>query len=105
MVIHVLRAVFLVSSPLFALLIVVSWIGYDSLVDLLGPAYFIRLSGALIGTVLLSSGLLMLNEWRKNPIDETDRGEWTGNQLLYSIVFAITLFISAFYLPTLFFSL
>jgi hypothetical protein len=46
----------------------------------------------------------MLNEWRKNPVDKTERGEWTGSQLLYSIVFAITLLTSAYYLPALYFS-
>jgi hypothetical protein len=59
--IRVLKAVFLVSAPLFALLIALSWVGYDSLVGLLGPSYFIRFASVLIGAVLLSSGLLMLN--------------------------------------------
>ena len=104
MAVRILRVVLLVSAPLFALLVTLSWVGYDALADLLGPAYFVRLAGALIGAVLLSSGILLWNELRNNPLEETERGEWTGNQLLYSIVFAITLLVSAYYLPALFFS-
>ncbi|CAN5893659.1 hypothetical protein BH23ACT11_BH23ACT11_25800 [soil metagenome] len=104
MTIRILRAVFTVSAPLFALFVALSWIAYDSLVQLLGPEYFIRIASLLIGAEFISSGLLMWNEWRQNPIDETERGEWTGSQLLYSLVFAITLFVSAYYLPALVFS-
>lgn len=103
-ILRILRVVLMVTAPLFALLVTLSWISYDSMVNLLGPAYFIRLSGILIVSVLLSSGILMWSEWRENPAEETERGEWTGSQLIYSIVFAITLFVSAYFLPALFFS-
>lgn len=103
-VIRTLRVVFYISAPLFAVVVALSWFSYDALVGFLGPAYFVRLAGALIGAVLVSSGLLMWNEWRKNPVEETDRGEWTGNQLLYSIAFAIAVIISVYYLPALIFS-
>ena len=105
MLVRILRIVFLVSAPLFALLVILSWIGYDSLVNLMGTEYFVRFAGALIGATMLSSGVLLWNEWRNNPLEDTERGEWTGIQLLYAIVFAITFFVAAFYLPALFFSL
>ncbi|CAN5549476.1 hypothetical protein BH24ACT22_BH24ACT22_13810 [soil metagenome] len=101
---RILRVVFLISAPLFGLLIVLSWIGYDALIEFLGPEYFVRFAGTLILTVLLSSGILLWNEWRNNPVEETEHGEWSGNQFLYATVFAVTFFISAFYLPALYFS-
>lgn len=105
MVVRILRFVLMVAGPSFVLLIAFSWLSYDYLVSLFGPEYFIRVASALIGALLISSGLLMLNEWRNNPLEETEQGEWSGDQLLYSIVFAITLIFSVYYLPALFFSL
>lgn len=103
-IVRILRVVLMITVPLFALLVALSWINYDFMVDTLGPAYFIRVADVLIATVLLSSGVLLLREWRNNPVEETERGEWTSSQLIYSIVFAIILFVSAYFLPALFFS-
>lgn len=73
-------------------------------VGLLGEEGYIRLAGALVALALLCSGPLLWREWRRNPVEETERGEWTGKELLYAIVFCIALFISFWYLPAAYLS-
>jgi hypothetical protein len=42
-------------------------------------------------------------EFWLNPLVDTERGEWTERALFYAIVFAITLFLSFFFVPVAFF--
>jgi len=44
-----------------------------------------------------------LYEFRLNPIADTERGEWTGRQLFYAIVFTITFFVGFIFLLTIIF--
>jgi hypothetical protein len=54
--------------------------------------------------VTATSGLLAWREFRANPVEESEYGEWTAKALLYATVFAITFIMSFQFLPALFFS-
>ena len=53
---------------------------------------------------MMCSGGIMWMEFRMNPLEESERGEWTNAMLFYALVFAITLFVAFLYLPTLLFA-
>jgi hypothetical protein len=53
--------------------------------------------------VVVCSGLIALYEFRLNPLPETERGEWTGRQLLYALVFTISFFVAFIYILTVIF--
>ena len=42
-------------------------------------------------------------EFRLNPMADTERGEWTGRQLFYGLVFTITFFVGFLYVLTVIF--
>jgi hypothetical protein len=44
-----------------------------------------------------------LFEFWDNPLSETERGEWTGRQLFYALVFTITFFVAFLYILTVIF--
>ena len=52
----------------------------------------------------LSSGGIAWAEFGSNPLTDTERGEWTNKALFYALVFAVTLFVTFLYLPTLYFA-
>lgn len=39
----------------------------------------------LLGVMDACSGIIMWTEWRKNPIEESEYGEWTTRQLFHSL--------------------
>jgi hypothetical protein len=47
----------------------------------------------LIVLVVICSGAIALYEFRLNPMADTERGEWTGRQLFYALVFTVTFFV------------
>lgn len=102
--VSVLTWVFWASAALLVALLVLSWLGRDFLAGLLGESYFVRLGGVLVGLVMVSSACLTWYEFRANPVEESERGEWTAKALLYATVFAITFFLSFQFLPAMFFS-
>lgn len=59
---------------------------------------------ALISTIAACSGLLLWREWRDDPAEHSEYGEWTNKQLLYAIVFAISFFVAFLALASLYFS-
>src|SRR3712207_9490854 len=60
-------------------------------------------NAVLIGTVAACSGLIAWYEFRANPAEEAEYGEWTGKMAFYAMVFGITLFLSFFFVPVVFF--
>lgn len=60
------------------------------------------IGGSLLAVMLCSGGIAWI-EFNKNPLGDTERGEWTNAMLFYALVFTITLFVAFLYLPTLFF--
>jgi membrane protein insertase Oxa1/YidC/SpoIIIJ len=67
-------------------------------------AWLTWITGASLLVVVVCSGALAWAEFRSNPKEEAERGEWTNKMLFYSLVFAITFFVAFLYWLTLFFS-
>jgi hypothetical protein len=60
-------------------------------------------NAVLLLAVVVCSGALALYEFRLNPLDDTERGEWTGRQLFYALVFTISFFVAFLYVLTVVF--
>ncbi len=102
---RILTAIFWVAAPLFVAMLVLTGLDYGLLEGLLGDGGIRFVSGVLVGVVLICSGLITWYEFRKNPLEEvSEYGEWTGRMTFYAIVFGITLFLSFFFIPSLFFA-
>ena len=91
---------------------------YDLLVRILDVVFWViaaLLVGALIfldepgvnavlmALLVVCSGVLALYEFRLNPMAQTERGEWTGRQLFYALVFTISFFVAFIYILTVVF--
>ena len=61
------------------------------------------LNAVLMALLVVWSGLTAWYEFRLNPLPETERGEWTGRQLFYALVFTITFFVAFLYVLTVVF--
>jgi hypothetical protein len=88
-VVRVVNVVFWVAA---ALLVV-------SLVVLEAPI----VNAILMVAVVVCSGALAWYEFRLNPMEDSERGEWTGRQLFYGLVFTITFFVAFLYILTVIF--
>ncbi|HET7272021.1 MAG TPA: hypothetical protein VFI90_13160 [Rubrobacter sp.] len=94
-------------------LTVVFWIAAAILVVLLALPSFVGstgvwltlLTGISMLVVVSSSGALAWVEFRSNPMEDAERGEWTNRMLFYGLVFAITFFVAFLYWVSLYFSL
>jgi hypothetical protein len=60
-------------------------------------------NAVLMVAVVVCSGALAWYEFRLNPMADTERGEWTGRQLFFALVFTITFFIAFLYVLTVVF--
>jgi hypothetical protein len=90
-------------DPVARVLDVVFWITAAALV---GALLFLEEPGVtavLMAVLVACSGVLALYEFRLNPLSETERGEWTGRQLFYGVVFAISFFVAFIYILTVIF--
>ena len=85
-------------DPLVRVLDVVFWIIAAMLVGALLFLYEPALTAVLLALLVVCSGALALYEFRLNPLSETERGEWTGRQLLYALVFAMGFFVAFIYI-------
>ena len=85
-------------DPLVRVLDVVFWIIAAMLVGALVFLYEPALTALLLALLVVCSGVLALYEFRLNPLSDTERGEWTGRQLFYSLVFAIGFFVAFIYI-------
>lgn len=94
----VLTVVFWVAAPLFVVLITVS-----AFTESIGAPQSL-ITGISLLVVVLSSGAIAWVEFRSNPLDDAERGEWTNKMLFYGIVFGITFAVAALYLPALYFA-
>ena len=61
------------------------------------------INAVLMLVLVVCSGVLALIEFRLNPLPETERGEWTGRQLFYAVVFTISFFVAFIYILTVIF--
>ncbi len=55
-------------------------------------------------TACRSSADILGREWRSNPVEESEYGEWTNKQLFYAVAFALSFFVSVPALLSLYFS-
>jgi di/tricarboxylate transporter len=94
----VLTVVFWVAAAIFVVLLAV-----PSFIGSLG-AWLSLLTGISLLVVMLSSGAIAWVEFKSNPSEDAERGEWTNKMLFYGLVFAITFFVAFFYLPGLYFA-
>jgi hypothetical protein len=90
-------------EPIVRVLDVVFWITAALLGGALGFFDVPAVNAVLMAMLVVCSGLLALYEFRLNPLSETERGEWTGRQLFYAVVFTISFFVSFIYILTVIF--
>ena len=101
--VSILTAIFWVAALLLVASLFVAWLSYDFMVGLLSDRGLGVVNAVLMGTVVLCSGLIAWYEFRANPAEEAEYGEWTGRMAFYATVFGITLFMSFYFVPLVFF--
>jgi hypothetical protein len=101
--VRILTAIFWVAASLLVASLLVAWLSYDFIVGLLSDEGLEVVNAVLMGTVMVISGLIAWYEFRANPADEAEYGEWTGKMSFYAVIFGITLFMSFFFIPVAFF--
>lgn len=63
------------------------------------------ITGITLLVVMLSSGAIAWVEFKINPTEDAERGEWTNKMLLYGLVFAVAFFVTFLYWLTIYFTL
>jgi hypothetical protein len=94
----VLTVVFWVAASMC-----VAAIAMSSLTESIG-AWLSWIIGISLLVVVVSSGAIAWAEFRSNPTEDAEGGEWTDKMLFYGLVFAITFFVTFLYLPALYFA-
>jgi hypothetical protein len=61
-------------------------------------------TGISLALVSVSSGAIMWVELRNNPLDDTERGEWTNKMPFYGLVCMVSFIVACLYLPALYFA-
>jgi hypothetical protein len=92
-----------VDDPLVRILDVVFWVIAALLVGALVFLDEPLVNAVLMTLLVVCSGVLALYEFRLNPLAQTERGEWTGRQLFYALVFTISFFVAFIYILTVVF--
>jgi hypothetical protein len=67
-------------------------------------AWLSWMTGISLLIVTVCSGAIAWEEFRSNPEEDVERGEWTNKMLFYSLVFAITFFVAFLYWLGLYFA-
>jgi hypothetical protein len=89
-----------VVEPVVRVLNVVFWVVAALLVAALFFLDAPVVNAVLMGAVVVCSGAIAWYEFRLNPMADTERGEWTGRQLFFALVFTITFFVAFLYVLT-----
>jgi hypothetical protein len=61
-------------------------------------------TGISLSLVTVSSGAITWIELKNNPLDDTERGEWTNKMLFYGLACVFSFIVACLYLPALYFS-
>jgi len=61
-------------------------------------------TGISLLLVVVCSGAIAWIEFRSNPMEDAERGEWTNKMLFFGLVFAITFFVTFIYWVSLYFA-
>jgi hypothetical protein len=91
---RVLTVVFWVAFPLF----VASLFLPDLAAGLFGARGSRVVNAALLVAIVACSGAIASDEFGRNPVDDTERGEWTNRQLFYTLVFTIGFFLGSYFI-------
>jgi hypothetical protein len=95
-ILSVVKLLFWVSVALTATLAILSW----AIPSLTALRTFDVLDGATLGLAVVTSGALFWHEVRANRGDD----EWSAMAWLYATAFGLTLFLSLYMLPALYFA-
>jgi hypothetical protein len=60
--------------------------------------------GISLLAVMVCSGAIAGIEFKSNPAEDAERGEWTNKMLFFGLVFAGTFFVAFLYLASLYFT-
>jgi hypothetical protein len=90
---------FWVAAPLFVASLALSGLNYDFTAGLFDDKGLRIINSVLVGVVVICSGALASYEFGRNPMADTERGEWTNRQLFYAVVFTISFFLCLFFVP------
>jgi hypothetical protein len=90
---RVLNIVFWVAAPLFVASLFLS----DITTGLIGDKGLRVVNAVLVVVVVVCSGAITSYEFGRNPLADTERGEWTNRQLFYAVVFTISFFMAVFF--------
>jgi hypothetical protein len=99
-VVRVSQAVFLVAAALFLATLVLSGLNYDFIGGMFGEKGFRVVNAVVVGVLAICSGVIASYEFWLNPMEDTERGEWTTRQLFYAIVFTLTFFMAVWFIPS-----
>jgi hypothetical protein len=94
----VLTVVFWVAAAIFVVMIAVYAITQSM------GTWLSWLTGISLLVVTVSSGAIAWIEFRSNPEEDAERGEWTNKMLFFGLVFAITFFVAFLYWASLIFA-
>jgi hypothetical protein len=94
----VVTLVFWVAAAILVVLFAVT-----SFIGSIGP-WLRWMSAITLLVVKLSSGAIAWVEFKSNPSEEAERGEWTNKMLFYGLVFAVAFFVAFLYWVSLYFS-
>jgi fatty acid desaturase len=94
----VVTLVFWVAAAILVVLFAVT-----SFIGSIGP-WLRWMSAITLLVVTLSSGAIAWVEFKSNPSEEAERGEWTNKMLFYGLVFAVAFFVAFLYWVSLYFS-
>jgi hypothetical protein len=92
--VRVLNVVFWVAAPLFVAALFLP----DLTAGLFGDRGSRVVNAALLVVIVVCSGAIASYEFGRNPIADTERGEWTNRQLFYALVFAISFFLAGLFI-------
>jgi hypothetical protein len=94
----VLTVVFWVAAAIFVVMIAVYAITQSM------GTWLSWLTGISLLVVTVSSGAIAWIEFRSNPEEDAERGEWTNKMLFFGLVFAIAFFVAFLYWASLIFA-
>ena len=91
---RVLNVVFWVAATLFVASLFLS--GFAA--GLFGDRGSRVVNAALLVAIVVCSGAITSYEFGRNPIADTERGEWTNRQLFFALVFTISFFLGGYFI-------
>jgi hypothetical protein len=92
--VRALNTVFWVVFPLFLASLLLS----EFATGLFGDRGSRVVNAALLVVIVVCSGAITSYEFGRNPLSDTERGEWTNRQLFYTLVFTISFFLGGYFI-------